>query len=1584
MRIHLLCFSLLVSFVFAPVVSAQTFRKTYGGPGDDQAHDIIPSGTGYLIAGSTTSFSNGGTDAMLVKVDPEGNQIWQRHYGSVGNEVFRFVVPTADDGYLAFGEARPPGFNTSNLIVVKTNAQGVVLWSQIWNNNFNEQATALTASPDGFLLSGLRTNGGSVRTVMIYLDANGNQVWSKVYTNSVNNLLRAQYISGNVAYVSGAVDDHACFAKIDLLDGSVFGEKRYLGTKTESLYHMRRLADGNFIMSDGTWSTSGGVKLHHWVQKVTPDGSVLWSRTYEVAARNIRGNIEVAQDGGFILTTRDNLYDAQSKATLIRLSATGALEWAFDYDGAYHDRLIRTIVTADGGFLSIGYTRSNSGGGNDDILLLKTDATGEVPACDPETPTVNEINFEPAVFNAAVNENPYVGPLQQSVPFGQFDNFPLTGFCGDCPDTTFTVEVFLCPGDSLQLGGVFYAAPAVVLDTLFSQTGCDSVFEYRIMPYPAPPVLDLGPSVFICPGTALALDAGSGYASYLWNTGSMIQLLVASAAGTYWVEVQDVCGQVQRDTVVIETLSIPAIQLPDTSICIGGAFTLHVPGFSTYTWAPAQGLSCTDCATVTVQPATTTNYTLTVTTDDGCVRTDAFLVTVAMPGPVLDLGPDLLLCPGSMAVVDAGPGYVTYEWQDGSTDRMFSVSGSGVFWVEVTDSCGLVQRDTVVVQEENVPGISLPDTSLCVGEAFSLDIAGFSTYSWAPASGLSCTDCPVVLVQPNNTTLYTLEAATSNGCVQRDTFQVQVFSPGPPLDLGPAVILCTDSTVVFDAGPGYAAYLWQDSSDAPVFSTSASGIYWVEVTDSCGLIQRDSVLLTVSLVGDIKLVDTSMCVGDSLLISVPDFDEYNWSPVTGLNCSDCATVILQPDITTIYTLEATTTLGCVKNDTFQVQVFTPGPVLDLGPDVILCDDSTVIFDAGPGYLSYLWSDGSTSRTFAAASSGIYSVVVADSCGRVQQDTVLLTVSLIGDIKLADTSICFGDSLLISVPGFDVYSWMPAFGLSCTNCETVTLQPDITTLYTLEAITSLGCIKRDTFQVQVFTPGPLLDLGPDVVLCSDTTKVFDAGPGYRSYSWQDGTSAQTITASSTGVYWVEVTDSCGTVQRDSVLHTVSLIGDLQLADTSLCAGDSYLVGAPGFDGYSWSPAAGLSCTDCSNVVIQPDSATVYTLVASTSDGCTRVDTFSVDVIPLETILDTLEFCPGDTIVLDGVPYTQPGVYTDTIPVAGSCPLVKIHYLYPATSPTASVFIECMEDINIATVAGTGPVVVHYDLPDVFSDCPCPDVQLTLVKGLPSGSLFPETKTEVCYQATDYCGNVDSCCFSVIVREALPCDAKEVGCMRYELLRITKDSMQELTYSFRVVNKCPDPMVYAVFQLPQGSAATAPANNSIYTAPGNIGYEVRNPSLVPFYSIRFKSTTDSIANNEAAIFRYTVPQQNKPDYIRVSARLVPAQFPEAYLNTFNCPVQQVQKPVQIKRSSPGVLVFPNPASDKIFINLAEWDGTEVQVRILDVAGRVVHQSQRFPEVALQEIPLGVAWRNGLYLLEVRSEAGRQEVVRFVVQR
>ncbi|MEK7254284.1 MAG: hypothetical protein AAB316_06030, partial [Bacteroidota bacterium] len=146
--------------------------------------------------------------------------------------------------------------------------------------------------------------------------------------------------------------------------------------------------------------------------------------------------------------------------------------------------------------------------------------------------------------------------------------------------------------------------------------------------------------------------------------------------------------------------------------------------------------------------------------------------------------------------------------------------------------------------------------------------------------------------------------------------------------------------------------------------------------------------------------------------------------------------------------------------------------------------------------------------------------------------------------------------------------------------------------------------------------PSLDLGDDVVVCHFATATFNAGEGFASYTWQDGSHEQTFTAWTPGTFWVMAVDSCGGIQTDSVTVMIDpgTIVEIGMDTAKICEGGSLVFSVSGFDHYAWTPANRLDCDTCASVTATPDTSGSLILVASTNDGCYSVDTVQLQVLP----------------------------------------------------------------------------------------------------------------------------------------------------------------------------------------------------------------------------------------------------------------------------------------------------------------------------------------------------------------------------------
>ncbi len=136
------------------------------------------------------------------------------------------------------------------------------------------------------------------------------------------------------------------------------------------------------------------------------------------------------------------------------------------------------------------------------------------------------------------------------------------------------------------------------------------------------PVVSLGADKAKCPTDSVTLDAGAGFASYLWNTGATTQTVRTATAGVYVVIVTNADGCAARDTIVVTNNALPVVNLGnDRDICTSDTVTLDAGNAgSTYLWSNG-------ATTQTIKVNLAGTYSVIVTNSFGCVSSDAVAFT---------------------------------------------------------------------------------------------------------------------------------------------------------------------------------------------------------------------------------------------------------------------------------------------------------------------------------------------------------------------------------------------------------------------------------------------------------------------------------------------------------------------------------------------------------------------------------------------------------------------------------------------------------------------------------------------------------------------------------------------------------------------------------------------------------------------------------------------------------------------------------------------------------------------------------------------------------------------------------------------
>lgn len=382
------------------------------------------------------------------------------------------------------------------------------------------------------------------------------------------------------------------------------------------------------------------------------------------------------------------------------------------------------------------------------------------------------------------------------------------------------------------------------------------------------------------------------------------------------------------------------------------------------------------------------NYTVSAALLSSCnPKKDSIQVWVNGSTPQLNLGVDTSICAGNQLVLHAGPSYFQYQWQDGSTDSLKTVTNAGTYWVEVIDSCGNIMRDSIVVSITDKLWVDAgPDRTKCNHDTLHLTAPdGYLNYTWSNEYHISSLTSQTVVVDPLIDTAYYLKAEKTPGCFAFDTVRVKVWH-SPKINLGPDRSFCDGEGVTFNAGTGFMNYTWSDGSTGQTLAAKAPGTYRVTATTMEGCKSFDTVkVLQVYPLPVVQLnKDETLCTGDYRTLDAGNFSAYLWQDgSTGRRF----------EVTSIgqYAVQVTDNNGCKGSDTTVIKKLLPLPQAFLSSDTAICSYGTVELKPLPNiYRNYLWSNGAVTPSITVTQPGNYWLQVWDVNNCMGKDTVIVS------------------------------------------------------------------------------------------------------------------------------------------------------------------------------------------------------------------------------------------------------------------------------------------------------------------------------------------------------------------------------------------------------------------------------------------------------------------------------------------------------------------------------------------------------------------------------------------------------------------
>jgi gliding motility-associated-like protein len=514
----------------------------------------------------------------------------------------------------------------------------------------------------------------------------------------------------------------------------------------------------------------------------------------------------------------------------------------------------------------------------------------------------------------------------------------------------------------------------------------------------------------------------------------------------------------------------------------------------------------------------TYNISLTVTSPGGCtdVKTGVIKVLSNTSGS-LTYSPLSGCFPVTSNFIVSANNRVQYLWDFGDGNTLFTSDSTLPYKYEfpgfyvpkviLQDEEGcltpLIGRDTIKIFGAKAE-FGLDKTVLCNNgtiqfrdSSITSDIISNITWNFGDGNSVSGIKNPVHTYTATGAYTVRLTVSTLNNCTNSKDTVVKVV-PSPQVNISGNLAYCAPASINLNGNwlnPDTSSMNWAWKIDTVVARTqnltslilNNPNTYttWFVATNSSGCADSSSAVITVNQVPSVDAgKDSTICLGNSLVLLPSGANNYLWTPAINLSCTNCENPSASPTDKIKYYVTGTSLENCSNTDSVTITVLKPFTITATGNDTI-CINQSVQLNARTAD-SYLWTP-STGLSNASIANPVASPLVTTTytvtgfdqyrCFSSSAD-VTITVYEPPVINAGrDTTINAGSSaqLLPTLSGsISSLLWTPATGLSCTTCPNPVATPLKTTTYRLTARNPGVCISTDEVTV--------------VVLC-DKNKIF---------------------------------------------------------------------------------------------------------------------------------------------------------------------------------------------------------------------------------------------------------------------------------------------------------------------------------------------------------------------------------------------------------------------------------------------------------------------------------------------------------------
>lgn len=353
------------------------YEKSIGGALNDFAYEGIIYNNELYAVGSTQSFGEPNGDHYLVKIDLDGNLLWEKTYGGAATDELANILATKDGNFILIGYTESSGNGMKDIHIIKIDENGNVFWEKTVGGSADDTPiTVIETAANEFCIAGTTESygAGSRDIYLVWIDQNGNTIREKYYGGSdIDGSTELLEIENNDLMLFGYTANFGATSRDFYMlklsaNGDSLWSQRYGGSGYEESQDIVRTPTGGYLLHGHSSSTD---PIHDmFTVKVEEDGSVIWEKNYGGMMHDGGQAIAINEVGNYVLIGRSMSFGSGDRNIFMVTTDTQGNQLSQEVIGGERDDWGQDIISNDNNYYIIGHTNSFNNNAND-VYIVK-------------------------------------------------------------------------------------------------------------------------------------------------------------------------------------------------------------------------------------------------------------------------------------------------------------------------------------------------------------------------------------------------------------------------------------------------------------------------------------------------------------------------------------------------------------------------------------------------------------------------------------------------------------------------------------------------------------------------------------------------------------------------------------------------------------------------------------------------------------------------------------------------------------------------------------------------------------------------------------------------------------------------------------------------------------------------------------------------------------------------------------------------------------------------------------------------------------------------------------------------------------